>query len=102
MSSSSDPLAAALADLDSLEAAGLARSRQAAAAAAVEAARIEYLGLKQGRLKTAQERLKTLEPACGGTTGSGSTRSNRRSRRPARRPKPGSNGPRRRSPAGST
>ena len=63
MSSSSDPLAAALADLDALESAGLAALGQAAAPAAVEAVRIEYLGLKQGRLKTAQERLKTLEPS---------------------------------------
>jgi len=63
MSSSSDPLAAALAELDALESAGLAALLQASAPAAVEAVRIEYLGLKQGRVKTAQERLKTLEPA---------------------------------------
>ena len=63
MSSSSDPLAAALAELDALESAGLAALAQASAPAAVEAVRIEYLGLKQGRVKTAQERLKTLEPA---------------------------------------
>jgi phenylalanyl-tRNA synthetase alpha chain len=63
MSSSSDPLATALADLEALESAGLEALRQAAAPAAIEAARIEYLGMKQGRLKAAQERLKTLEPA---------------------------------------
>ena len=63
MTSPADPLAAPLADLDALEAEGLAAFRAAADAAAVEAARIAYLGLKQGRLKTAQERLKTLEPA---------------------------------------
>lgn len=54
---------AAIADLDALEAAGLSAFHGAGDSAAVEAARIEFLGLKQGRLKTAQERLKTLEPA---------------------------------------
>src|SRR4051794_11192045 len=63
MSSSPEPLAAALAELDTLESAGLAALANASAPAAVEAVRIEYLGLKQGRLKTAQERLKTLEPS---------------------------------------
>src|SRR5262245_51428718 len=61
--SSPDPLAAALSDLDALEAAGLAAFLRAATAEDVEAARIEYLGQKQGKIKTAQERLKTLEPA---------------------------------------
>src|SRR5690348_16101634 len=63
MSPSPDPLAAALAELDALESAGLSAFGQAAAPAAVEAARIEFLGQKQGRVKAAQERLKTLEPA---------------------------------------
>jgi phenylalanyl-tRNA synthetase alpha chain len=63
MSSTSDPLAAALAELDALESAGLAALTRASAPSEVEAVRIEYLGLKQGRVKTAQERLKTLEPA---------------------------------------
>jgi phenylalanyl-tRNA synthetase alpha chain len=63
MSASSDPLAAALADLDALQSAGLAAFRQSQEAAAVEAARIEYLGQRQGRIKSAQERLKALEPA---------------------------------------
>jgi phenylalanyl-tRNA synthetase alpha chain len=62
MTASSDPLAAALADLDTLESAGLAEFQQANSASVLEAKRIEYLGMKQGRLKSAQERLKTLEP----------------------------------------
>ncbi len=58
-----DPLAVALADLDALEASGLATFRQAETAKEVEAARIEFLGQKQGRVKAAQEWLKALEPA---------------------------------------
>jgi phenylalanyl-tRNA synthetase alpha chain len=54
---------AAISDLDALEAAGLAAFEGAAGPDAVEAARIDFLGMKQGRLKAAQERLKTLEPA---------------------------------------
>ena len=57
--SAPDPIA----ELDALEAAGLAAFRGAGEAAAVEAARIEFLGQKQGRVKAAQERLKRLEPA---------------------------------------
>ena len=57
--SSPDPIA----ELDALEAAGLAVFRGAGDAAAVEAARIEFLGQKQGRVKAAQERLKGLEPS---------------------------------------
>jgi phenylalanyl-tRNA synthetase alpha chain len=58
--SDSDP-AAALADLDRLETEGLAAFQDAAAdPSAVEAARVAFLSLKQGRLKAAQERLKTL------------------------------------------
>src|SRR5512144_517139 len=60
--SSLDPLATALADLDTLEASGLAAFRQAETAEAVEGVRIEFLGQKQGRVKAAQERLKALEP----------------------------------------
>src|SRR3954471_24221803 len=56
-------LESALLELDELEASGLSALEAAATADAVEAARIEYLGQKQGRVKTAQERLKTLEPA---------------------------------------
>ncbi|MHC5543823.1 phenylalanine--tRNA ligase subunit alpha, partial [Singulisphaera rosea] len=42
--------------------AGETAFRQAEDAEAVEAARIEFLGQKQGRVKAAQERLKTLPP----------------------------------------
>ncbi len=51
-----DPIAA----LDALEAEGLAAFGAATTAEAVEAARIEYLGQKQGKARAAQERLKTL------------------------------------------
>ena len=60
---SSEPTGDALADLEALEAAGLAAFRDATDAAAVEAARIEFLGQKQGRIKAAQERLKSLAAA---------------------------------------
>jgi phenylalanyl-tRNA synthetase alpha chain len=63
MTSSDPSLEAALAALDALEASGRRTFEEAADATAVEAARIEYLGLKQGRVKAAQERLKALEPA---------------------------------------
>jgi phenylalanyl-tRNA synthetase alpha chain len=46
-----------------LEQAGLAAFASAATPEFVEAARVEFLGQKQGRLKSAQERLKSLEPA---------------------------------------
>jgi phenylalanyl-tRNA synthetase alpha chain len=59
----SDPAAAAIADLEVLEAEGLAAFGQAASPAAVERARVEYLGQKQGRIKAAQERLRALPPA---------------------------------------
>jgi phenylalanyl-tRNA synthetase alpha chain len=45
-----------------LESSGLAAFRQAGTAEAVEAARIDFLGQKQGRVKVAQERLKALDP----------------------------------------
>ena len=61
--SSIDPVEPALAELDKLQSSGMAAFESATSADAVEAARIEFLGQKQGRLKTAQERLKTLEPA---------------------------------------
>jgi phenylalanyl-tRNA synthetase alpha chain len=57
-----NPDNAAIAELDALEARGLAAFQEATDAAAVEAARIEFLGQKQGKLKAAQERLKTLPP----------------------------------------
>ena len=59
--STTDSLTTALAELDHLEASGLTALRQASTPEAVEAARIEFLGQKQGRVKAAQERLKTLE-----------------------------------------
>jgi phenylalanyl-tRNA synthetase alpha chain len=62
--SSTNSLTAALADLETLLAAGLSAFQSASTAEAVEAARVDYLGQKQGRLKTAQERLKSLDPAC--------------------------------------
>ncbi len=58
-----DLLASALGDLEALERDGLAALRDSRDAESVEAARIEYLGQKQGRLKAAQERLKALDPA---------------------------------------
>ncbi len=58
-----DPLSDALGELDTLRAAGLAAFAKAATPEEVEAARVEYLGQKHGRVKAAQERLKSLEPA---------------------------------------
>jgi phenylalanyl-tRNA synthetase alpha chain len=55
-----DPAASALADLEQLEAEGRAAFAAATTAAEVEAARIAFLGQKQGRVKAAQERLKAL------------------------------------------
>src|SRR4051794_2014383 len=57
------PLDSALADLDNLQAEGEAAFARAEDAEAIESARIEFLGQKQGRVKSAQERLKTLEPS---------------------------------------
>ncbi len=57
-----DSLESALADLDSLASAGRLALDGAGDLALLEAARIEFLGQKQGRLKSAQERLKALEP----------------------------------------
>jgi phenylalanyl-tRNA synthetase alpha chain len=58
-----DPLEPALLELDRLLASGLAAFAAATSPDAVEVARIEYLGQKQGRVRTAQERLKALDPA---------------------------------------
>ncbi len=58
-----DALSDALAELDALRDAGLAAFAQASSPGQVEAARVEYLGQKQGRVKAAQERLKSLEPS---------------------------------------
>jgi phenylalanyl-tRNA synthetase alpha chain len=61
--SAPDLAAEAIADLEALEASGLEAFRRAEGPDALEAARIEYLGLKQGKIKAAQERLKALEPS---------------------------------------
>jgi phenylalanyl-tRNA synthetase alpha chain len=55
--------ARAFAELDALLSEGLGAFAEARDSAAVEAARVEFLGMKQGRIKHAQERLKTLEPS---------------------------------------
>jgi len=59
----SDLLSNPLADLDKLLSAGLGAFESATTPEAVEAARVEYLGQKQGRLKAAQERLRSMAPA---------------------------------------
>ncbi len=61
--SSDDNVAAAIADLDALEIAGIGAFQGAGDPDAVEAARIEFLGQKQGRMKAAQERLKSIPSA---------------------------------------
>ncbi len=61
--SANDSLDAAQADLEALEASALSAFQGARDPQAVEAARIEFLGQKQGRIKTAQERLRGLDPA---------------------------------------
>ena len=61
--SSNDPLEIALRELESLEQFGTAALVAASSPEALEAARIEYLGQKQGKVKAAQERLRTLDPA---------------------------------------
>ncbi|WP_435007723.1 phenylalanine--tRNA ligase subunit alpha [Tundrisphaera lichenicola] len=58
-----DPTGDPIASLESLETEGLAAFAEASNAEAIEAARIEFLGQKQGRVKSAQERLKALEPS---------------------------------------
>jgi phenylalanyl-tRNA synthetase alpha chain len=60
--SSNNSLPDAMADLDALLAAGLAAFAKATTPEEVEAARVDYLGQKHGRVKAAQERLKSLEP----------------------------------------
>jgi phenylalanyl-tRNA synthetase alpha chain len=60
---STAPLSDALAELDAMQAAGLAAFAGADSPERVEACRIEYLGQKSGRVKAAQERLKSLEPS---------------------------------------
>ena len=58
-----DPLSAAMADLETLESTALSAFHAANSPEAVESARIEYLGQKQGKLKAAQERMKAIPPA---------------------------------------
>lgn len=60
---SSEPLSGAIEALDRARAEGLAAFERAATAEQVEAARVEFLGQKHGRMKAAQERLRSLDPA---------------------------------------
>ena len=60
MSTESEQTAQALASLEQLQIEGLAAFAAAISPADCEQARIAFLGLKQGRLKAAQELLKTL------------------------------------------
>ncbi len=53
----------ALRDLDTLEAEGITAFTSAGQPDALEAVRVEFLGMKQGRVKLAQEQLKSLDPA---------------------------------------
>ena len=52
-----------LAEIDQFQAAALAALAGAADTAALEAARIEFLGAKSGRLKTVQKQLGTVAPS---------------------------------------
>ena len=56
-------LAEFLAELEQLNAAALAAFQAAGDAAALEAARIEFLGMKSGRLKAAQKGLGAIDKA---------------------------------------
>ncbi len=56
----SDATAGALSDLDALETAGLTAFQKAVSPVDVELARVEFLGQKQGKVRSAQERLKGL------------------------------------------
>ena len=60
MSSTSNETTTALAELDRLESEGLTAFETLTSIPDWEAARVVFLGLKQGRLKVAQEALKTL------------------------------------------
>lgn len=61
--STTDPTLEAIQALEAIEAAGLAAFGGASSSDEVEATRIDFLGQKNGRLKSAQERLKSLDPA---------------------------------------
>ncbi len=56
-------LSDAIAELDALESQGLEAFRDSASMEEVEAARITYLGQKQGKIKTARDRMKLLDPS---------------------------------------
>lgn len=58
--STTGTLEAALLELDELQGEAVVAFEAAASPEAVETARVEFLGQKQGRLKAAQERLRTL------------------------------------------
>jgi len=58
-----DSLDDALTDLAALETSGLSAFRETESPGAVEAARIEFLGQKQGKVKSAQERMKAIPSA---------------------------------------
>jgi phenylalanyl-tRNA synthetase alpha chain len=81
-----DPLSDALVELDALRSAGLSAFETAITPDAVEAARVEFLGQKHGRVKAAQERLKSLEPAARKGYGQrfNAVKTELRSRRPGR------------------
>jgi phenylalanyl-tRNA synthetase alpha chain len=66
---STDTLSDALADLEAMQAAGRAAFESSATPEALEATRVEFLGQKHGRVRAAQERLKSLEPATKRTYG---------------------------------
>ena len=59
--STTDPSLSAIFDLEALETAGLSAINSARTVEEFESSRIEFLGQKSGRLKSAQERLKTLD-----------------------------------------
>ena len=61
--SSDETIERAMGELETLQGEGVSSFEAAGSPEAVEAARIEFLGQKSGRLKAAQERLKSLEPS---------------------------------------
>jgi phenylalanyl-tRNA synthetase alpha chain len=69
--SSNDPdsLAAGLAQLEAMLDSGRTAFEHARTTEALEASRVEYLGQRQGRVKGAQERLKSLDPSARRTYG---------------------------------
>src|ERR1700751_3421024 len=63
MNPDNDALTAALSALDAIASPAPAAFRASGTAGAVEAPRIEFLGQKQGKVKSAQERMKAIPPA---------------------------------------